>query len=463
LTPTRRSAVILAVALLCVVAMPPAGGQGFTEGSSGLGDPFFPHAGNGGYDVDHYSLAFTFRPHRNFINGQTVIDAHATQDLSRFNLDLRGFHVGEITVDGHAATFEHRGQELIITPASGIADGAPFQVTIPYKGRPKLVTDPDKSYEGWATTEDGAFVVGEPQGSPGWYPANDYPADKATYDFTVRVPNGLTAVANGALVSKTVANKWTTFVWSEGVLMAPYLATVTTGKFKVTQSQTKSGIPVYNAVAPNLVKDSRKVLRKQNRIVDFFQDVYGDYPYEVVGAVIDEAPKIGYALETQSKPVYAYRPEAAEVAHEIAHQWLGDDVTLRSWPDIWLNEGWATWSQWLWNEHIGRETAHHRFDDLYTTPANKDGFWNPPPADLGEAKNLFSTSTYLRGAMTLQALREEIGDRKFMKLARRWISDHHLGNASTADFVDLAEKVAHRKLDHLFDAWLFDSGKPSNW
>jgi hypothetical protein len=245
--------------------------------------------------------------------------------------------------------------------------------------------------------------------------------------------------------------------------MAPYLATVTTGKFKVTQSQTKSGIPVYNAVAPNLVKDSRKVLRKQNRIVDFFQDVYGDYPYEVVGAVIDEAPKIGYALETQSKPVYAYRPEAAEVAHEIAHQWLGDDVTLRSWPDIWLNEGWATWSQWLWNEHIGRETAHHRFDDLYTTPANKDGFWNPPPADLGEAKNLFSTSTYLRGAMTLQALREEIGDRKFMKLARRWISDHHLGNASTADFVDLAEKVAHRKLDHLFDAWLFDSGKPSNW
>jgi aminopeptidase N len=458
----RRTAVLVIVAMLCVGATSTAGGQSFTKGSSGLGDPFFPHAGNGGYDVDHYSLSFTFRPHRNFINAEAVIDAHATQDLGRFNLDLRGFRIGEVTVDGRPASSKQRGQELIITPASGIAGGAAFQVTVPYKGKPKLVEDPDESFEGWGKTKDGAFVVGEPQGSPGWYPANDYPTDKATYDFTVRVPNGLTAVANGALTSKTVGNKWTTFVWSESVLMAPYLATVTTGKFKVTQSETKSGIPVYNAVAPGFVKDSRKVLRKQNRIVEFLQTIYGDYPYETVGAVIDKAPKIGYALETQTKPVYAFRPEAAEVAHEIAHQWVGDDVTLSSWPDIWLNEGWATWSQWMWNEHTGRETAQHRFNDLYKTPARKTSFWNPPPANLGKAENLFSTSTYLRGAMTLQALREEIGNRRFMKLAARWVSEHHLGNASTADFIALAEKVGHQELDAFFDAWLYERGKPAN-
>ena len=258
----KRFGSALLAAALCVTIASPAGGQSFTKGSKGLGDPFFPKAGNGGYDVDHYSLAFTYRPHRNFIKGHATIDAHATQDLGRFDLDLRGFRISELDVDGAEATFEHRGQELIVTPATGITNGASFQVIVRYRGKPKLVQDPDQSYEGWSKTKDGAFVVGEPQGSPGWYPANDYPTDKATFDFTVRVPRGLTAVANGALMSKTTKNDWTTFVWNENVPMAPYLATVTTGKFKVTQTQTHDGIPIYYAVAPRFVDDSRKILSK---------------------------------------------------------------------------------------------------------------------------------------------------------------------------------------------------------
>jgi aminopeptidase N len=245
--------------------------------------------------------------------------------------------------------------------------------------------------------------------------------------------------------------------------MAPYLATVTTGKFAVTQSETPSGIAVYNAVAPNFVDKARPLLRKQRKIVDFFQESFGDYPFETVGAVIDKAPKIGYALETQTKPVYATLPSEEEVAHEIAHQWLGNDVTLSSWPDIWLNEGFATWSEWLWSEHSDEKTAQQIFRKLLKTPASKNKFWNPPPARPGKAENIFHASIYLRGGMTLQALRQRIGNEAFMSLIRRWIDDHHFGNASTADFIALAEEMAGQDLDHFFNVWLFQRGKPHDW
>jgi aminopeptidase N len=464
-TNLRRVSLAVVFAVLCLSIAVPASGQDpeFTPGASGLGDPFFPHAGNGGYNVDHYSLALTFFVQRHAIEATATIDAHATQDLSRFNLDLRGFKITDLTVDGEDGEFRQRGQELIITPASGITNGSSFQVVIGYRGKPKMVKDPDDSFEGWSRTKDGAFVVGEPQGTPGWFPVNDYPTDKATFDFTVRVPNGLEAISNGLLLSKTVGGRWTTFEWSESAPMASYLATVTTGRFKITESTSAAGIPIYNAVAPGFVKDARRVLRKQRKLVDFLQESYGDYPFENVGAVIDKAPKIGYALETQTKPLYSDLPTQAVIAHELAHQWLGNDVTLGSWPDIWLNEGFATWSEWLWSEHIGRKTAQQIFRKFLKIPAKKDVLWNPPPARPGQAKKIFHPSIYVRGGMALQALRKRIGDETFMELIRRWIADHQYGNASTEDFIALAEEMSGQDLDHFFSVWLFQKGKPHDW
>jgi aminopeptidase N len=456
----RLGVVVLAVAVLAAAA-PAGAADRFTPGAPGLCDPFFPLAGNGGYDVAHYGLRLRYDPATRRLEGRATIRAVATQDLSRFDLDLRGFAISRLSVNGRAASFTRQGQELVITPARGLPAGRAFTVVVRYGGVPVVVTDPDESIEGWVPTDDGAFVVGEPQGSPGWYPVNDNPQDKATYTFRVTVPRGLTVMANGVLVSRRATGRRTTFVWREHLPMAPYLATATLGRFDVTSYRLANGLPVYVAVDPTL--PAVPVLGKLPAIVRFYSSIYGPYPFDAVGAVVDDAKNVGYALETQTKPVFDEPPDEATLAHELSHMWYGDSVTLRRWPDIWLHEGFATWSEWIWSEHQGGESAHQTFRRLYKTPANDTEFWTPPPARPGSAANLFDGTVYDRGGMTLQALREKLGNRTFFRILRDWAAQHRYGNVTTAQFIALAERDSGRDLDHFFRVWLYRPAKPTSW
>jgi aminopeptidase N len=432
----------------------------FTPGSPGLGDPFFPLAGNGGYNVSHYGLNLSYEPSTNQLTGTATISATATQDLSRFDLDLRGFTISRLDVDGRAATFARDGQELVVTPRTGIRDGTAFTVVVGYAGTPTVVTDPDFSIEGWVPTDDGAFVVGEPQGSPAWYPANDNPRDKATYDFSVSVPAGLTVMANGVLVSHDTTGGRTTWVWRETDPMAPYLATATLGNFDLTIS-TAGGVPSYVAVDPQL--STGNVLRKLPDIVAFYRSIYGPYPFNAAGAIVDSAKVVGYSLETQTKPVFDRMPDETTLAHEQSHMWYGDSVTLTLWPDMWLHEGFATWSEWIWSEHEGQSSAHQIFEHYYNTPAHDIRFWTPPPGDPGTPFYLFNGTIYIRGGMTLQALREKVGDLTFFQIMRSWAAQNRYGNVTTAQFIALSEQLSGMDLDHFFDVWLYQPDKPVSW
>jgi aminopeptidase N len=443
------------------IAAGSAAGAAFTAGSPGLGDPFFPLAGNGGYDVSNYSLTLDSTPSTNTLVGTAVITARATQNLSRFDLDLRGFTITQLLVNGAAATYSRDGQELVITPSAGLVQGKTFTVTVGYSGTPTIVTDPDGSIEGWVPTDDGAVVVGEPQGSPGWYPVNDNPRDKATFDFRVTVPAGLTVMANGVLVSQSTAAGKTTWVWRESDPMSPYLATVTNGRFDLTQSRLANGTPVYIAVDPQLAKG--QVLSKLPAVVDFYSSIYGPYPFTAVGAIVDSAKVLGYSLETQTKPVFPYVPNEATLAHELSHQWFGDSVTLTVWPDIWLHEGFATWSEWIWSEHEGNKTAAQWFKELYNTNPKDTRFWTPPPGDPGSAPFLFDGTIYYRGGMTLEALREKVGDFAFFRILRDWATQNRYGSVTTAQFIALAEADSGMDLGHFFDVWLYQPDKPTSW
>jgi aminopeptidase N len=315
-----------------------------------------------------------------------------------------GFDIPSLTVNGRPAAFARDGQELIVTPAQGIAQGSTFTVDVAYRGQPQVVTDPDGSIEGWVPTDDGAFVVGEPQGSPAWYPVNDNPRDKATYDFAVTVPDGLTVMANGVLLSRSTSSGRTMWRWRERDPMAPYLSTATLGRFDLTTSTLANGVPSYVAVDPQLAKG--QVLSKLPDIVDFYSSIYGPYPFDAVGAIVDSAKVVGYSLETQTKPVFPYVPNEATLAHELSHMWCGDSVTLTTWPDIGLHEGFATWSEWIWSEHEGNKSAAQWFKQLYNTPAQDTAFWNPPPGSPGSPASLFDGTIYNRGGLTLEALRE---------------------------------------------------------
>jgi aminopeptidase N len=457
----RLTGTVLGAVAIVLIAVGTAGAAPFTPGSAGLGDPFFPNAGNGGYNVSNYSLTLDYTPATNHLAGTAVITARATQDLSRFNLDLRGFAISRLLVNGVAATHTRAGEhELVITPRAGLRSGSAFTVTVDYAGTPQVVTDPDQSIEGWVPTDDGAYVVGEPQGSSAWYPVNDNPRDKATYRFSVTVPEGLTVMANGVLVSNTTSVGKTTWVWSETDLMAPYLSTATLGRFDLTISKV-GNIPSYVAIDPTL--PSGNVFRKLPEIVEFYESIYGPYPFNAVGSIADDAKQVGYSLETQTKPVYWHVPDEATVAHELSHMWYGDSVTLTEWPDIWLHEGFATWSEWIWSEHNGNKSAQQYFDTLYNTPAQQTWFWTPPPGDPGTPVFLFNGTIYDRGAMTLQALRQKIGDMAFFSILRRWATENRYGNVTTPQFIALSEQVSGMQLDNFFDVWLYRPEKPTSW
>jgi aminopeptidase N len=458
----RATAGAFVVAAALIAAAPAAAtGGSFAPGSPGLGDPFFPFAGNGGYDVKHYSIEIDYVRATNHMDAEAEIDARATQNLSSFNLDLRGFEISEIEVNGRDAQFSRSGvHELTVVPRSGLRRGKKFEVEIEYSGQPTQVRDPDTSFEGWFLTADGAFVVNEPQGSPGWYPANDNPRDKATYDFEVTVPEGITAIGNGRLKSKRTRNGKTTWHWAEDSPMAPYLTTVTNGVFELRITRHR-GIPLYHAVDPTLSPVAWDRLAMEPEIIDFFTGIYGRYPFSSGGGVVDNA-RIGYALESQTKAMYDRVPGASTVVHEVAHQWVGNSVTLTVWPDIWLNEGFATWSEWIWAERHAGPTAAAQFDELYATPAD-DPFWENPPAALPGPEVMFTSPPYDRGAMTLQALREKVGDDVFFRILRSWHEDNRYDNVTTADFIRLAERKSRQDLDAFFQVWLFQPGKPTTW
>ncbi|MGW4640980.1 M1 family metallopeptidase [Sphaerisporangium sp. NPDC004334] len=464
----RGAAVVAGLSVL--VCAPPAfaapgdpGGPRYSAGAPSVGDPYFPSEGNGGYDVRHYDVVFSYDPATKRMDATTTITAVATQDLDRFDLDFRGPEISSLTVGKHPASFKREGQELVVTPRPKLKNGERFTVQVKYAGTPPVITDPDDSIEGWVPTDDGAFVPGEPQGSPAWLPGNDHPTDKATFTFHATVPEGITVVGNGQLLSQTTTGGRTTFVWDSTEPMATYLATVTLGRFQVARSVTPSGVPVYTAVDPQLASQSAATVARIPDIVEYFSSLFGPYPFASTGAIIDKAPDVGYALESQTKPIFSSAPSLGTMAHELAHQWFGDSVSLKRWSDIWLNEGFATYAQWLWTEHNGGATAQQTFDSASNYGrAATSSFWQTVLTDPGPV-DMFGNVPYNRGAMTLHALRGKIGDAAFFTLLKDWATTHKYGNATTADFVAAAQSASGKDLKGFFDVWLYQKGKPATW
>jgi aminopeptidase N len=446
---------------------PSRGGSGgprnFQPGADGLGDPYYPSHGNSGYDVASYGLKLRYEPATDRLTGQALITATATSDLSRFNLDFVGYDIEAIRVNDADAKQERDDEELVVTPASGLPNGQQFTVDVRYSGVPESVSPPGLGVEGFVHTDDGALALGEPQSASRWFPVNEHPQDKATYTIEVTVPEGLAAVSNGVPDGTSTADGWTTWKWSERTPMASYLTTVAIGKYRVKTS-THGGKPFVTAVAesiPEGVPD--RAMARTGEIADFLATQFGPYPFEAYGGIVHNESEIGFALETQSRPIYSpgfFRSGdgTAVVAHELAHQWFGNSVSLHHWKDIWLNEGFATYAEWLWSEHSGEASAQEIFERTYANTS--DRFWEVPPGDPG-VPSLFGRAVYQRGGMTVHALRKTVGDEAFFRILQTWTAEKRNGNGTTDEFMTLAERISGKQLRPLFDAWLYQKSKPS--
>ncbi|HEY5248010.1 MAG TPA: M1 family metallopeptidase [Dermatophilaceae bacterium] len=441
------------------------GAPRYTQGSSGIGDPYFPLTGNGGIDVTHYDLTLHYTPPapapaplEGTLKAIAIIDLTPTQDLDQFNLDLRGLTATRVSVDGKAMSFTQVPNELVITPRPKLKTDHAVKVVVQYGGTTTRPTDIEGALYGWVTTRDGAMVANEPEAAATWYPVNDHPRDKATYDFHVTVPEGLVAVANGNLVGQKTAQRWTTWNWDAPDQMASYLATASVGNFDLRKYTAANGVPIIDAVDRTLPPSASAGLARQGEMIAYFGSLFGPYPFTSFGAIVDN-DSVGYALETQTRPIYSRRASESTVAHELAHQWLGDAVSPARWQDIWLNEGWATYAEWLWTEHGGGATAQSQFDSVMATPA-ADDFWKLVIADPS-AMHLFADPVYARGAATLHALRLKVGDTAFFQIAREWVSRYNDSTATTEDFQSLSQEISGQDLRAFFDVWLHKTGKPT--
>ncbi|MFI7387115.1 M1 family metallopeptidase [Streptomyces sp. NPDC049813] len=456
----RLAALTIAAASFCLIAASPAP----TPGSDGIGDPYFPQLGNGGFDARHYDLDLAYDPATDRLDGHTTLTARATQNLSSFDLDLQELTVTRIEVDGRRARFTRTGDELVVTPRTPLHKGRTFRVEVTYGGVPEALSGPIVfgSDYGWMKTADGVFVACEPNAASTWFPSSDHPSDKATYDIRIKAPKGLTGVSNGRLVATyDTKGGQTVHHWRESRPMATYLATASIGKFDVRTGRTPAGTPVYVAIDPVLADSNDvDVYAVTAEATDYWSRVFGPYPFEQTGAVVDDMPQAGFSLETQTKPSYSAVRSESTIVHELAHQWFGDSVSVDRWKDIWLNEGFATYAQWLWTEHKGGASAHDSFLAGYDSRPGTSAFWQTVVGDP-QRDTMFASAVYQRGAMTLQVLRERIGDRAFFRLLPAWTRLHRHANADTSDFVALAERISGQRLDDLFDTWLFTAGKPA--
>jgi aminopeptidase N len=461
----------------------PGWGHGhFEPGDPGVGDPYFPLEGNGGYDTRHYDLSFSYDPATDRLDGLAVITARATQDLSRFDLDLQQLDVSSVTVDLQRAQFARDGQELQITPGRGIKEGRTFVVAVRYGGVPQTIVGSPivfGSPYGFLHTDDGAFMGDEPNVASTWFPVSDHPQDKSTYTFRVSVPKGLGVVANGRLMYQVDVHGKSLWVWNEPLPMASYLVTADIGRWLVKQGRTPGGIPEYVAVDPVLpdVTTTRNGVATTQSALDFFYDysaeaadlwtkTFGPYPFDTVGAIADNATyngqPLGFSLETQTKPVYSAVRSPNTIAHELSHQWFGDSVSVHTWDNIWLNEGFASFAEFVWGEHFGTRTAHEQFELDYARPATS-AFWNQSIADP-QRDTMFASAVYRRGGMTLQALREKINDDPtFFRILKTWTAKYRYGTATTADFIALSERISGLDLDNFFQVWLYTPTKPTVW
>lgn len=432
--------------------------------STSSGDPRFPDLGSADIDVGHYDVALAYDHEAQVLDGSVRIDLTTTAITDRVALDAQRLDVARVTVDGTERPFLAADRELLITLPSPVATGTLLTVEVDYRAS----LDSSLSFvddAGIFVTSGGFWSVNEPDGTSTWMPVNDHPTDKATWTFSVTVPDPAVAVANGALSgSDTASPGTTTWTWQQSEPMASYLTLLVVGDYELIDAgTTSSGVDLHHAAIAGSSAAADTYTEITLEQFEFFEALFGPYPFDRYGlAITDSTP--GLAMETQGLSLFSSADLDGSVgalqhlllAHELAHQWFGDAVSPGTWDDIWLNEGFATYAQWLWLDEAGFATIEELADGALASLPDAGG-------PVGRPDELFGTVAYDGGAIVLHALRATVGDDAFFESLRVWVAEHVDGAATTDDFRTVAERVSGLDLESFFDEWVDSEQRPDRF
>jgi aminopeptidase N len=425
------------------------------------GKPYVPGAPNSGYGVDSYDLDLRYRVATNRLDGTAVIIATSTRALPKLTLDLSRLHVSKVKLRGSRSTrFTQTATKLTVVPALPIPAGTTFELTVDYAGSPAPRASPWGPV-GWEELEDGVLVAAQPTGAPSWFPCNDDVADKASYSIRVAAEQAYTVVCNGILAEHRVIAGRGHWHYVQVEPTATYLATLQLGRYVRTPT-TFGRVPGVLAYPPALRERVLRDFGTVSTMMTTFEELFGPYPFGSYTVVVT-ADDLEIPLESQALATFGANHADGQggaerlIAHELAHQWFGNSVGLAHWKDIWLNEGFACYSEWLWSERKGgpsADTLARQFRRHVVSLPTDLVLADPGPTLM------FDDRVYKRGALTLHALRLTVGDDAFFALVRAWTAAHRFGLATTDDFRRLAQEFVTHDLDALFESWLFGAAVP---
>ncbi len=415
---------------------------------------------NYGYDAGFYHLQLKILPGTSTIEGTLVMEAKSEADgLTAAPLDLYA-NMQVLSTGEDAISFSRSGDVLSLTLKRAYQRGEKFRVSVSYRGQPE-------------SGGFGAFTFREHAGEPIiaslsepyyarlWWPCKDTPTAKAdSVQVDLTVPDNLTAVSNGTLENIQTANGWKTFSWKERYPITTYLVSVAVSNYaEFGETFTFSDgttMPIQHYVYPENLAFAQAQLADTRDMLAYFNWAFGDYPFK--------KEKYGHAqfawgggMEHQTITSVGSFGDGL-IAHELAHQWFGDLITMKSWQDIWLNEGFASYSEALYFEHRNGKAVYRNYMRSMDRPFAGSVFVR----DTSSVGSIFNITVYDKGAWVLHTLRYVIGDTAFFRLLRTYVADprYRFGNATTADFKNLAEQVSGQELDWFFEQWVYREGRP---
>jgi len=388
-------------------------------------------------------------------------------DLDAVDLTIKGVRGG-----GKALAYEHRDGKLAVTLPKSFKAGQEFTLAIRYEGKPRkglFWVAPDKDHKEYHRM---IWSQGESEDNKFWFPCYEAPNDKMTSEVIVTVPRGWKAVSNGRLVA--VTNGGRTVHWRQDVPHSNYLIALAAGEFDLVE-EPWDGIQLQYYVPKGTAKSVPLAFRETKNMMDFYSKVTGQtYPYPKYAQVVVERFTFGGMENTSMTTLIDtalhderarpnYQPEGL-LAHELAHQWFGDYVTMKAWPHIWLNEGFASYFDPLWHEH-----RYGKDEFQFKMMSEADGYFEEDANNYRRAivttkfaqpEDMFDRHTYEKGACVLHMLRYVLGDALWWKAIRHYVKKHGRQNVETNDFKVAIEESTGKALDWFFAEWVYKAGHP---